>query len=125
AAPAAGNENGTNLLRLNFRGASLDMVMDYFSEAAGFVINKKPGTVVRGKVEAWSSQPLTQEEALNLLNTVLNQNNLAAIRNGRTLTIVNKDEAKTQDVPVRTANDPDKIPKTDEIATYIIPVRFV
>ena len=40
---------GTNMLMLNFRGASLDQVLSYFSEAAGFVINVKPGTSVRGK----------------------------------------------------------------------------
>src|SRR4026208_742061 len=75
----------TNELRLNFRGAPLEMVLNYFSEAAGFIVNVKPGATVRGKnVEAWSNQPLSRDEALNLLDTVLNQNSLAAIRNGRT-----------------------------------------
>jgi len=120
-----GAENGTNALRLNFRGVPLDMVLNYLSEAAGFIINIKPGTSARGKVDVWSSQPLTREEALNLLDTVLNQNGLAAIRNGRTLTIINRDEAKTHDIPVRLESDPKKIPRTDEIVTQIIPVRFV
>src|SRR5439155_10649658 len=31
------NGNGTNELRMNFRGASLDMVLNYLSEAAGFI----------------------------------------------------------------------------------------
>jgi type II secretory pathway component GspD/PulD (secretin) len=116
---------GTNMLRLSFRGASLDQVLSYFSEAAGFVINVKPGTSVRGKVDVWSNEPLTREEAINLLDTVLNQNGLAAIHNGKTLTIVNKDEAKTQNIPVIQGGDPDKIPLTDKVVTQIIPVRFV
>ena len=116
---------GTNMLMLNFRGASLDQVLTYFSEAAGFVINVKPGTSVRGKVDVWSSDPLTREEAVNLLDTVLNQNNLAAIRHGKTLTIVNKDEAKTQNIPVIQGGDPETIPITDKVVTQIIPVRFV
>jgi general secretion pathway protein D len=116
---------GTNMLMLNFRGASLDQVLNYFSEAAGFVINVKPGTSVRGKVDVWSNEPLTRDDAVNLLDTVLNQNNLAAIRNGKTLTIVNKDEAKTQNIPVIQGGDPDKIPITDKVVTQIIPVRFV
>src|SRR5438105_5967075 len=89
AAPAPGEPalNDPNMLRMNFRGASLDMVLNYLSEAAGFIINIKPGTTVRGKVDVWSSQPLTREEALNLVDTVLNQNGLAAIRNGKMLTI--------------------------------------
>ena len=35
-------ENGSNTLRMNFRGASLDMVLNHLSEAAGFIINVKP-----------------------------------------------------------------------------------
>ena len=101
---------GTNMLMLNFRGASLDQVLSYFSEAAGFVINVKPGTSVRGKVDVWSNDPITKDEAVNLLDTVLNQNNLAAIRHGRTFTIVNKDEAKTQNIPVIQGGDPATIP---------------
>ena len=123
--PTATNGNGTNELRMNFRGASLDQVLTYFTEAAGFIINVKPGTSVRGKVDIWSAQPVSKEEALNLLDSVLIQNGLAAIRNGRTLTVVNRDEAKTQSIPVLYGADPEKIPLTDKIVTQIIPVRFV
>jgi type II secretory pathway component GspD/PulD (secretin) len=123
AAPSSDNE--TSFLHLNFRAASLDQVLNYFSEAAGYVINVKPGTSVRGKVDLWNSNPLTRAEALDLLDTVLIQNGLAAIRNGKTLTIVNKDEAKTQNIPVNQGGDPDKIPITDKVVTQIIPVRFV
>jgi len=119
------SDNATNLLRMNFRGASLDQVLNYLSEAAGFIINLKPGVSVRGKVDVWSNDPLTREEALDLLDTVLVQNKLAAIRNGRTLTIVDRDEAKTQNIPVIQGSDPARIPVSDRIVTQIMPVRFV
>jgi general secretion pathway protein D len=125
ALPAGTNANGSQLLRMNFRGASLEMVLNYMSEAAGFIINVKPGTSIRGKVDVWSNDPITRDEALNLLDSVLNQNGLAAIHHGRTLTIVNRDEAKTQDVPVISESNPERIPRTDKIVTQIIPVRFV
>ncbi len=114
---------GTNGLRLNFRGASLDQVLNYLSEAAGFIIvlDAQP----RGKVDVISSTPVTKDEAVNLLNQALKKNGYAAIRNGRTLTIVPRDEAKIHDIPVFVGGDPDTIPKTDEIVTQIIPVRFV
>src|SRR6266404_1404151 len=89
AAPTADGQ-GAHTLRMNFHGASLDLVLNYFSEAAGFIINIKPGTTVKGKVDLWNNDPLTREEAVNLLDTVLNQNGLAAVRTGRTLTIVNR-----------------------------------
>lgn len=115
--------NGEPGLRMNFRGVPLDMVLNYLSEAAGFIIVLD--TKVSGKVDAWSNQPLTKDEAVNLLNTVLAKNGYTAIRNGRTLTIVNRDEAKTRDVPVKSGGDPANIPKTDGIVTQILPVRFV
>ena len=115
--------NGEPGLRLNFRGASLDLVLNYLSEAAGFIIVLD--TKVSGKIDAWSNQPLSKDEAVDLLNSVLNKNGYAAIRHGRTLTIVNKDEAKTKDIPVVLESDPDKIPKTDEMVTQIMPVRYI
>ncbi len=110
-------------LRLNFRGAPLDTVLNYLSEAAGFIIVLEAQP--RGKVDVLSNQPLTREEAVDLLNTVLAKNGYAAIRRGRTLTIVNKDEAKTKAIPVKMGSDPDQIPDNDEFVTQIIPVRFV
>jgi general secretion pathway protein D len=115
--------NSTEGLRLNFRNASLEQVLNYLSDAAGFIIVLEAQP--KGKVDVWSNQPLTRDEAVDLLNSVLKKNNYAAIRNGRTLTIVNRDEAKTHDIPVRYGADPEAIPKTDEIVTQIIPVRFV
>ncbi len=115
--------NGEPGLRLNFRGASLDLVLNYLSEAAGFIIVLD--TKVSGKIDAWSNQPLSKDEAVDLLNSVLNKNGYAAIRHGRTLNIVNKDDAKTKDIPVVLESDPDKIPKTDEMVTQIMPVKFI
>jgi general secretion pathway protein D len=115
--------NGEPGLRMNFRGVPLEQVLNYLSEAAGFIIILD--TKVTGKFDAWSNQPLSKAEAVDLLNTVLNKNGYAAIRRDRTLTIVNRDEVKTRDIPVILESDPNKIPKTDEIVTQIITVRFV
>ena len=116
---------GTNAdeLRLNFRNAPLEMVLNYLSDAAGFIIVLD--TRVNGNVSVISSHPMTRDEAVDLLNSVLNKNGYAAIRNGRTLTIVDKNDAKTRDIPVKSGNNPDEIPKNAEIVTQIIPIRFV
>jgi type II secretory pathway component GspD/PulD (secretin) len=123
-APPAEQTTGTNSndLNLNFKNAPLDMVLTYLSDAAGFVIVQD--TRVNGAVTV-VGQHLTQDEAVNLLNTELNRNNYAAIRDGRTLTIVDKNDAKTRNIPVKTGNNPGDIPNNDEIATWIIPIRFV
>jgi len=116
---------GTNAdeLRLNFRNAPLEMVLNYLSDAAGFIIVLDAR--VNGSVSVISSHPMTRDEAVDLLNFELNKNGYAAIRNGRTLTIVDKNDAKTRDIPVKTGNLPDQIPNNAEIVTQIIPIRFV
>ena len=110
-------------LRLNFRGAPLEMVLNYLSEAAGFIIVLE--TELKGKIDAWSNQPVTQEEALTILNSALSKNGYAALRNGRTLTVVSKESAKKREIPVKSGNNPAAIPKTDEMVTQIIPVNFI
>ncbi len=111
------------MLRLNFRGVPLEMVLNYLSDAAGFIILLE--TEVKGKVDVWSNQPVTQTEALKILDSVLSKNGYAAIRNERTLTIVSKDSAKKRDIPVKTGANPSSIPKSEEIVTQIIPIRFI
>lgn len=113
----------SDMIRLNFRNAPLEMVLNYLSDAAGFVIILD--TPVQGNVTVISGQPMTRDEAVDLLNSVLNQNGYAAIRDGRTLTIVDKNDAKTRNIPVKVSNDPDEIPNNDEIVTQVIPIRFV
>jgi general secretion pathway protein D len=123
SAPPVVANNGTNGLRLNFRNAPLERVLNYLSEAAGFVIvlEARP----KGTVDIISSTPVTREEAVSLLDQQLRKNGYAAIRKGRTLTIVPRDEAKIHAIPVRVGGDPATIPDTDEIVTQIIPVRYV
>jgi general secretion pathway protein D len=122
AVPAA-NESDTNGLRMNFRNAPLETVLEYLSDAAGFQIVLD--TTVSGNVTVISSRPMTKDEAVDLLNSVLNKNGYAAIRSDPFLTIVSKTDAKTRDIPVKTGNNPGAIPKNDEIVTQIIPIRYV
>lgn len=119
----AGGAANPDQLRLNFKDAPLDLVLNYLSDAAGFIIVLD--TQVHGTFSVISSHPMTRDEAVNLLNSVLNQNGYAAIRNGRTLTIMEKSAAKSGDIPVLVGNDPASIPRNDEIVTQIIPVRYV
>ena len=122
APPAQAIGTNQNDLNLNFNNAPLDMVLNYLSDAAGFIIVLD--TRVNGTVTVVGKH-LTKDEAVNLLNSELNRNNYAAIRDDRVLTIVNKSDAKTSRIPVKIGNNPESIPNNDEIATWIIPIRFV
>ncbi len=108
-------------LHLNFRNAPLDLVLNYMSEAAGYIIVLE--TSVRGTIDVWSNTPVTKTEALGLLNSALNKNNYAAILEGRTLTILSKSDAKTRENPIVVGSDAGAIPKDEQIVTQIIPVK--
>lgn len=110
-------------LVFNFRGAPLDQVLTYMSEEAGFIIVAE--TSVRGTVDAFSAQPVTREEALQLLNFALNKNGYTSIVQGRTIIITSKDDAKKKNLPIRTGNNPDEIPNTAEMVIQIIPLRHL
>jgi general secretion pathway protein D len=130
----AAPENGPNLLdipvfsassdsiRFNFRGAPLNTVLDYLSQAAGVVVIRQ--TEVVGSVDAFSHQPLTRDEAVDLVCTLLYQKGYAGIRSGRTLTIVSRTDVARRAIPVKTGSDPEGIPANDEVVTQIIPVRY-
>ncbi|MBT7541650.1 MAG: hypothetical protein HN683_20070 [Gammaproteobacteria bacterium] len=109
-------------LMLNFQDVPLQSVLEYMSEAAGFII--LGDTKVRGDVTILSKQPLNREEAVDLLDTILNEKGYTAIRRGRILKIVEKDKALIEDIPVKSGADPEDIPKKDVMVTQIIPIRF-
>ena len=113
----------TNEIRMNFQGAALGDVLNYLSEAAGFVIVQE--TPVSGTVNIMSKQPVTKEEAVELLNAVLIQKGYVAVRNGRILKIVSSRDAQKYDLPVVTGSDPEKIPRKDGTVTQILPIRFL
>ncbi|PAW75477.1 MAG: hypothetical protein B9S33_21580, partial [Pedosphaera sp. Tous-C6FEB] len=110
-------------LRLNFRGVPLEMVLDYFAEAAGFII--VPKVDIRGRVDVWSNDPLTKNEAVDVLNNVLSRSGYAAFRTDRTLQIINKDEIRQRPVPTNAGTEPEKIPATENVVTQILPVKFI
>lgn len=121
--PEAAAHAPSGMLTFNFRGAPLETVLNYMSDAAGFIIVLD--TPVRGTVDMWSSQPVSKDEAVQLLNVALNKNGYSAVVQGRTIVISSKDDAKKKNLPIRTGNDPDEIPNTAEMVMQIIPLRHI
>ena len=113
---------GKSGVLLNFQNASLADVLNYLSEAAGFIVVQE--APVSGTVNVMSKQEVTAEEAVDLLNAVLLEKGFIAIRNGRILKIVNRKDAQKKDLPVEQGSDPDKIPRKDQMVTQIMPLRY-
>lgn len=110
-------------LRFNFRGAQLETVLNYLSEAAGFIIVLE--TPVRGTIDMWSAQPVSRQEAVQLLNLALNKNGYTATLKGRNLIVSSKEEARKKNIPIRTGNDPREIPDNAEMVMQIIPLERI
>jgi general secretion pathway protein D len=123
AEPTAAGGNGANGLCLNFHNAPLNLVLEYLSDAAGFIINTQ--AEVRGDLYVWSKAPVTPEEAVELVNAALRTNGCALVRNGRILTLVSLADAKRQGLEVVVGNNPEAVEKSEEVITQIIPVRYI
>lgn len=123
AQDAAATPAGT--LKFNFRGAPLETVLNYMSEAAGFVIVLDTPINTRATVDMWSARTIAPEEAVQLLNFALNKNNYTATLRGRNLIVSSKEEAKKKNIPIRTGNDPQEIPDNAEMVMQIIPLRRI
>jgi type II secretory pathway component GspD/PulD (secretin) len=79
-------------IRFNFRGAPLETVLNYLSEAAGFIIVLD--APLKGTIDMWSAQPVSRQEAVQLLNLALNKNGYTATLKGRNLVVSTKEEAR-------------------------------
>jgi type II secretory pathway component GspD/PulD (secretin) len=121
AAPAA-SDVGSGL-RFNFHGAPLDSVLNYMSDAAGFVVVQQ--TPVNGNVDMWTNRPVSRDQAVQLLEIALNKAGYAVDVEGNTLIISSKDDAKKNNIPIHTGNDPAEIPQTAEMVMQIIPLRHI
>src|SRR3954470_8395106 len=122
-APGRPGREQPGTLRFNFRGAPLETVLNYLSEAAGFVIVLD--TPIRGTVDMWSAQPVSRQEAVQLLNLAINKNGYTATLKGRSLIVSSKEDARKRSIPIRTGNDPREIPDNAEMVMQIIPLERI
>ena len=109
-------------LVMNFDQATLKTVLDYLAERAGLIIINESD--LQGRVSIFNRKPMSVDSAVDVLNTVLFEEGLTAIRRGKVLKIVSLEDAKRQSLPVRYGNDPEKIPDNDTVVTQVVPIKF-
>ncbi|HEX3358370.1 MAG TPA: secretin N-terminal domain-containing protein, partial [Tepidisphaeraceae bacterium] len=108
-------------LILNFRDAPINNVLDDLSAVGGFIIVKVVNPT--GRISVVSQQPLTPNDAISLLNTLMKDAGYAAIRQGRIIKIIAIADAKHSSIPVRSISRPEDLEPTDEMITAVIPLR--
>lgn len=116
--------NGDMKVKLNFQDAPLQTVLEYLSETAGLtVVSDQP--IVDGRMTVISRQPISLDQAVSLINSVLKEKSLTTILTGNVLKVVTLEKAKQESIPVLSGRDPDAIVASDDIVTYVIPVSYV
>jgi type II secretory pathway component GspD/PulD (secretin) len=112
----------TNGLVFNFHDVPLSAVLTYLSAKAGLIIVSDVN--LQGKVSIVAEQPVTTNDIVTLLNDQLGKNNYAAVLQGRTLTIMDQERAKTYALtPIIVPNTYTNLIMDDEIVTAILPLH--
>ena len=133
ASPPAGSEakppievvkNGELKLKLNFQDTPLQTVLEYLSETAGLTI-VSPEPIASSRITLINRDAVPVKDAVNLINTVLKEKGLNAVLTGKTLKVVTLANVSKENVPVRSVREPNDVPLTDSVSTYVIPVAHI
>jgi general secretion pathway protein D len=118
------NQNpATTQISVRFKDAPIDAVLQYLSQVAGYeVIKTAP---IQSRVTVWSDQPISPEEAVSLLNSLLKPDGYTAVVQGRVLKVMSRLQAQKGSIPVRIGDDPEAIPANDDLYTQVIPLKSV
>lgn len=116
--------DGDVKIKLNFQQTPLQAVLEYLSETAGLtVISDQP--LMDGSMTVISRQPISLDEAVSLINSMLKEKGLTTVLRGKTLKVVTLEKAKLENLPVMSGRDPDAIAAGDDVVTYVVPVAHV
>jgi general secretion pathway protein D len=117
---------GTNgQLRLNFQNASLNLVLRYLSEAAGFVVSPSSRVDLRGRITVFADHPVSRKEAIQLLDKALGEHGYTANVEDNILNIYALDLTTAPIPDPITGADYLKIPPSKDLVTQIVYIRNV
>jgi len=116
--------NGDIKVKLNFQDTPLQTVLEYLSETAGLTIVSGEG-ISDARMTVISRQPISLDQAVALINSMLKEKSLTTVLTGKTLKVVTLANAKKENIPVRTGRDPNAVVASDTVETYIVPVGHV
>ena len=113
-------ETESKQISMRFKDASLDHILEFFSNATGYTIVKSADLDMR--VTIISPDDLPVDEAFSVLNTTLAIKGYTSIVNGRSVKIVPLADAKLEATPIQVGSDPEEIKSEDTITTQVMPL---
>jgi len=126
----------TKTMQFNFVNAQISVILNEMASRFGFII-VQPATPVPGFITIDVPGPVNADEAVRLLNNILVPLGYSTLETYTTptpgvqgsqhtiLRIATLQEVKKSQIPVFEENNPDKIPVTDNLVTYVIPLTSV
>ena len=116
--------NGDMKIKLNFQDTPLQTVLEYLSETAGLTIVSDE-SIADSRMTVISRQPISLDQAVSLINSMLKEKSLTTVLTGKTLKVVTLANAKKENLRVLTGNDPNAVVASDTVVTYVVPVGHV
>ncbi len=122
--PVSTNATGGGFEKLNFQNAPLQQVLSFLADAAGLVINSR--VPLNGRVTLITPRPMSAQEVAKRLNEALAENGYGAfLQDDLTLKIDTADNIKRMYGQIGRTADPKEIPNTDELVTWVLPIKYV
>ncbi|MBU0676511.1 MAG: type II secretion system secretin GspD, partial [Verrucomicrobia bacterium] len=125
APPPSGPTIGRDkLINLNFRDAPLDQVLTFYSEMTGRTLIKAPG--VNATITLKSQSRLTQQEALDAIESILAMHNVALVPMGeKFLKVVQTATVRKEGMELAMTLPEEPFPETDTLISQIIPLKYI
>ncbi|MHC4102274.1 MAG: secretin N-terminal domain-containing protein, partial [Planctomycetota bacterium] len=108
------------LIRFNFKGATFDQVIDFFSRATGLPVVRE-ADVPQGTLDYMAPEAYTLDEALDILNIILQSKGVALRVDDDMLYLQKLEEMQREDIPVFVGELPAQV-GDNEIITVVRPL---
>jgi type II secretion system protein D len=118
-APATSGDDG---IRFNFKGATFDQVLDFFSRATGLPIVRE-ADVPAGTLDYLSPESYELPEALRILNILLQSRGVMLRQEDSMLYLQKLTEMQRENVPTYIGELPGEV-SPEQIVTVVIPLRI-
>jgi general secretion pathway protein D len=105
---------------LDVRSLDIDHLLKILGDAAGLTIVKDPS--VEGPITIICPRPVSVDDALEILNAVLEVRGFTSVRRGQVLKITTLDKAIQMTTETRIGSNPEEVPPGDRIITQIVPL---
>ncbi|MBI3090230.1 MAG: type II secretion system secretin GspD [Candidatus Tectomicrobia bacterium] len=113
----------TRFVSFNFDNADIYEVIQVISEITGLNYVVAPG--VSGKVTIETAGRISVDEVFDLFHTILETNNLTAVRSGNVWKILPITQSRQTQVETEFGREPGRLRPIDKVVTRVLPLYFI